>query len=88
MFTKTYADRDILGAPMPWGYGFCYRRLDLRETVLAVIPLNFVIGWVRRVYWRLAYGPAEGLEAAAWDRGYVEGLRDSEEWSWRLENNL
>ena len=40
-------------------YGFAYRKPELRVSIFAPIPLNFLIGWAHRYFWRLIHGPRD-----------------------------
>lgn len=70
-------DQKMVGSPLPWWQGVAYRRPELRSTVLAPIPLNWMIGKARNWYWRLLQGPGlskvdEKIEQALWaQRNYM-----------------
>lgn len=79
---------------MPWGYGVAWRKYDLRATILAPIPLNFVFAWVRERYYQLLQGPRRTLEqsiiehlseeeAKGYNDGYRTGLKSGEEAGFR-----
>ena len=83
MLTKIVADRD-LGYRHPWYYGYSYSDFELRQTVLAVIPFNFLIAWGRGAWWKLRRGPSDPeyiaamqrIHGEAFSQGYTLGLRD------------
>lgn len=64
-----------------WWQGVAYRRLEIRSTILAPMPLNWLIGWSRSLYYRLMHGPSDAV-AEAFDsrlgeeymKGHEQGL--------------
>ena len=70
-------DRDGIGAVLPRWYGFAYRRYNYSETVLAVIPLNLIIRYGLKVYWRIyRWLKHDGWKSQlddAYRRGYNDG---------------
>ena len=82
MIIKKYTDRESLGMRIPWYLGFCWRNFDIRATTYAVMPLNWLMGWGRTVYYRLMRGPRDVLaeryeKVAAQEREW--GLRSGYE---------
>lgn len=73
------ADRDRMGSAIPWWWGFAWRRYDMREDVLLVIPFNWVAGTLRQWWIRLCEGPRNKVEEEI--RKQLEDSRD-------LNNNL
>ena len=76
LFTRVV---DVLGMGVeksPW-WGLAWIRHDVREIVLAPIPLNWVYGFARKVYFFLRRGPRqrreEAIASAASARGWWTG---------------
>ena len=68
-------DKDLMGSTLPRWYGIAYRRLEYRESVLYIIPLNVVVRYARKIYWLLY----------AWlkHNGWRDKLDDAYESGWR-----
>ena len=48
--------RSVLeGDMLPWGYGIAWHRWERNAPVIMPIPFNVIAGWVREVYFLLAY---------------------------------
>jgi len=50
-----------MGMKQPWYLGLCWRNFDIRTSTFAIIPLNWLMGWGRTVYYRLMQGPRDAL---------------------------
>ena len=73
-------DRDLMGAKFPMWYGFAYRKFEVRQTVVAIIPFNLFIRWAYQVYWRVyswlkSDGWRDKLDTAYW-KGFNDGAED------------
>ena len=42
------------GERLPWGWGYCWTSWQSMTFVIAPIPLNFLLRWVRSIYFYLA----------------------------------
>ena len=80
MISRSIPDKELFGSRLPWYLGVCWREIDTRATRVAPIPLNFLIGWVFRFYYRLVSGPrnrfiekAERREALEYSKGHTHG---------------
>ena len=84
----TVDDRDLMGSLLPRWYGVAYRKFEVRLTVLAIIPLNLIIGSAFDIY-RLFYrwlkndGWKDKLGDAYWE-GYKDGNISSDQQRERL----
>lgn len=83
--TREVTDRQMCGYRLNWWEGFCWRDPNTRTMRLAVIPLNWILGWGRRFYYRLASGPrdrmAKSMEAQLSNEhsaGYKMGHEDGQ----------
>jgi hypothetical protein len=45
------------GEELPVGYGIAWYEYHRAVAICAPIPLNFVLGWARRIWFRLKQGP-------------------------------
>lgn len=62
LLIRTISDRIFYsGATLPRGFGVAYRRLDIRATVIALMPLNWLIGWGRILFFTCMRGPRHRL---------------------------
>jgi hypothetical protein len=72
------------GEVLPFMYGIAWTDIYSRRMVAYPIPLNFIIGFLREIYWRLQCGMRRTKFQAMIDesakmhyrRGYEEGFRD------------
>ena len=58
-----------------WWEGRVYFEPDMLVTVVAPIPLNFLLSWFRRVWLRLRAGRWEQETLWVYNLGYKRGLR-------------
>lgn len=74
---RRVSQTELIGNELPWGYGVAYREFYHCVYVLAPIPLNFVIGWLHILKYRvvrwLENGPALTKEIEA-EQAYLEGV--------------
>ena len=77
------------GEMIPKGYGVAWRNYTTATTTLIPIPLNFLLAWIREVYFRLITGPRDRLEqqiiislsedeARGYSHGYQDGFKVGE----------
>ncbi len=62
----------------PWGWGRAYAEFSADRIVIAPIPLNWIIGWLREVYFRFAHGPRDEIASrihTATNKGFAEGYK-------------
>ena len=84
----TVDERDLRGVILPRWYGVAYRKFEVAQTVLAIIPLNLIIGSAFDTY-RLFYrwlkndGWKDKLGDAYWE-GYKDGNISSDQQRERL----
>ena len=83
MLTALKTDKELFGYRLPWYMGLCWREPDIRATRIAIIPLNFLLGWGYRFYFALLRGPrnrfieqAQQREADEYGRGWMRGNED------------
>ncbi len=78
--------RDLaLGYEIPHGWGRAYSDPCRDYTIIAPIPLNWIIGWTRIVYYNLMRGPRTELESKAYRRGFEHGMKVGEDVGVRLQ---
>ena len=56
-----------------------FRRPELRSTILAPLPLNWLIGWSRGWYYRLLQGPRDRIfnqMDALLNKEYIAGIKE------------
>ena len=70
-------ERDMVGVMLPKWYGIAYFQYDVRRVVLYVIPLNLLVRFARKVYWRfyrwVKWDEWEMEIRDAYGRGYNDG---------------
>lgn len=66
------------GDEFPFWYGVVCYDPALRAYLIALIPLNFVISFVRDVWLRLKAGRRDQELAWAFDLGYLDGMANRE----------
>ncbi len=67
--------REMEGRMFPRFYGKAYYEYVSDHIVLYPIPFNYIVGWVREVWFHLKRGNASVLEDAYW-RGHGRGRQD------------
>lgn len=83
--TLTVEASDLYGHAYAWWWGRAYRRPEAMEEVLAVIPLNLVMGlWVNKVYPVLRHGVWDKQVEAARAAGFKAGV-EAGRWQGREE---
>jgi hypothetical protein len=60
---------------IPWGYGLAWRDFARMESVVMPIPLNWIVGGVRKAYGGLARGPKLGTEMETYRVAFERGVR-------------
>ena len=75
---QTVSQKDFYGRYFNLWWGKAYPIPERREFVLALIPLNLILGvWMNRIYPFLRHGVYEGRFEAEYSRGYREGWADA-----------
>ena len=69
-------DIDLIGSVLPRWYGFAWRRFDVRKTVLFIIPLNLVLRYAYKIFWRVYYFLKAGGWQSKLDNEYWRGYND------------
>ena len=64
---RTISDRVLLGSQLPRGFGIAYRCPEARNMAIAVMPLNWLIGWSRNLFFACMSGPRSRL-TDSWER--------------------
>ena len=81
-FVRTLDASELAGVELSKFYGYAYHNSATKQTVLAPIPFNYVIGWVRRIYLSLLIGPRtkrDGVQEQILLDKYQEGYRQGTE---------
>lgn len=78
---RVHLHRECEGCVHPWYIGRAYYCPEIRATVEAIIPLNWIIGWGRWLWSALVYGPRLSkwdakIERSYWD-GYYAGWEEA-----------
>lgn len=73
------------GQKLPKGWGIAWWEFDIQEAIIFPMPLNFVTGWVRNLYYTLLKGPNEKYRHKVLEQlskeylvGYRNGFLDGE----------
>ena len=69
----------IEGAEIPKGYGIAYREINSLIAVVYPIPINIIVGSIRRFYFWLTVG--HKLYEDGYFKGYQEGINKGTEYA-------
>ena len=78
ILTRWFTDRERYrsipeGARLPKGYGFVSYDPALHRMLVARIPMNFVLAWLRRLWLKLQAGSRNQEILWAYNLGYSDG---------------
>ena len=72
------------GEKLRWGYGYCWRNYARNTTTTALVPFNFLLRWIRQVYFWIASPERYKIDiemrnkiSESWHDGYNKGKQDT-----------